>query len=184
MLHYKRGEQTVNNRRSYAVELVKSLKMGVFGERSPPNTPFFGVSFTKLRMSKIVYNACVLCIFVPQGGEFGPVINPDSAGKQRTQMVKATALAGRELIHKTSLDDEFKDLSAFMILALQAIFDTIDPSVLAWEKRGYWVKADQFRMEWSWTQKLSQEMHKFWLADDWPSVVQTAVKVLQKLGDV
>ena len=114
----------------------------------------------------------------------GRVINPESAGKQRTQMVKATALAGRELIHKTSLDDELEDLAAFMILALQAIFDTIDPSVLAWEKRGYWVKADQFRMEWSWTQKLSQEMHKFWLADDWPSVVQTAVKVLQKLGDV
>jgi hypothetical protein len=114
----------------------------------------------------------------------GRVINPESAGKQRTQMVKATALAGRELIHKTALDDEFKDLTAFMILAMQAIYDTIDPSVLAWEKRGYWVKADQFRMEWSWTQKLSQEMHKFWLAGDWPSVVQTAVKVLQKLGDV
>jgi hypothetical protein len=114
----------------------------------------------------------------------GRVINPESAGKQRTQMVKATALAGRELIHKTQLDDEFLDLAAFMILALNAIFESIDPSVQAWEKRGYWVKADQFRMEWSWTQKLSKEMYSHWQAEDWPSVVQTAVKVLQKLGDV
>ena len=114
----------------------------------------------------------------------GRVINPDSAGKQRTQFVKATALAGRELIHKTQLDDEFLDLAAFLIMALEAIFDSIDPSVQAWEKRGYWVKADQFRMEWSWTQKLSKEMYTYWLAKDWPSVVQVAVKVLQKLGDV
>jgi hypothetical protein len=112
------------------------------------------------------------------------VINPDSAGKQRTQFVKATALAGRELIHKTQLDDEFLDLAAFMIIALEAIFDSIDPSVEAWEKRGYWVKADQFRMEWSWTQKLSKEMYAYWLAKDWPSVVQIAVKVLQRLGDI
>jgi hypothetical protein len=114
----------------------------------------------------------------------GRVINPDSAGKQRTQLVKATALAGRELIRKTQLDDEFLDLTAFMILALDAIFDSIDPSVLAWEKRGYWVKADQFRMEWSWSQMLSREMYNSWLAKDWPSLVQTAVKVVQKLGDV
>ena len=114
----------------------------------------------------------------------GRVINPDSAGKQRTQLVKATALAGRELIHKTQLDDEFLDLAAFMIIALNTIFDSIDPSVQAWEKRGYWVKADQFRMEWTWTQKLSKEMYDNWQAKDWPSVVQAAVKVLQKLDDV
>jgi hypothetical protein len=112
------------------------------------------------------------------------VINPDSAGKQRTQFVKATALAGRELIHKTELDDEFLDLAAFMILALKAIYDSIDPSVLAWEKRGYWVKADQFRMEWTWTDKLGKEMYQNWQVKDWPAIVQTAVKVLQKVGDV
>ena len=114
----------------------------------------------------------------------GRVINPESAGKQRTQIVKATALAGRELIHKSQFDDEFLDLAAFMIIALEAISDSIDPSVQAWEKRGYWVKADQFRMEWSWAQKLSREMYNYWLAKDWSSVVQTAVKVLQKLGDI
>ena len=114
----------------------------------------------------------------------GRVINPDSAGKQRTQMVKATVLAGRELIRKSQPDNEFLDLAAFMIMALEAIFDTIDPSVQAWEKRGYWVKADQFRMEWSWTQSLSKDMYRFLLVKDWASLVQTSVKVLQKLGNV
>jgi hypothetical protein len=100
------------------------------------------------------------------------------------QFIKATALAGRELVRKTELDDEFLDLAAFMIIALDAIFESIDPSVEAWEKRGYWVKADQFRMEWAWTQKLGKEMLGCWQANDWPALVQTAVKVLQKLEDV
>ena len=34
----------------------------------------------------------------------------------------------------------------------------IDSSVAAWEKRGYWVKADRFRMEWAWAGSLAEKM--------------------------
>jgi hypothetical protein len=40
-----------------------------------------------------------------------------------------------------------KDLVAFIVLSLQEINNTIDSSVEAWEKRGYWIKADRFRMD-------------------------------------
>ena len=115
------------------------------------------------------------------------VINPDSAGKQRTQLVRGTALALRELVrssHKSEPDLETHDLAAFIALSLQAISVTIDPSVDAWEKRGYWVKADHFRMEWAWTTKLSRAMRDALLVEDWPSVMLTGAQISQKLGNI
>jgi hypothetical protein len=70
-----------------------------------------------------------------------PIINPESAGKERTQLSKAIVLAVRELAKQTDITNEAKDLAAFIALSLKSISDGIDVSVAAWEKRGYWVKA-------------------------------------------
>ncbi|MFN2236946.1 MAG: hypothetical protein ACK2U1_22175, partial [Anaerolineales bacterium] len=88
------------------------------------------------------------------------VINPDSAGKQRNKLVRLTALTVRELLHQSEPNDETRDMAIFIILSLDSIADSIDPSVEAWEKRGYWVKADRFRMEWTWAKKMADEMRK------------------------
>ena len=73
------------------------------------------------------------------------VINPESAGKDRTRLTKAIVLALRELAKQKDVTAETKDLAAFISLALKTISEGIDASVLAWEKRDYWVKADKFR---------------------------------------
>lgn len=115
------------------------------------------------------------------------VINTDSAGKQRTQLVRATALALRELVRssrKPEPDEEVRDLAAFISLSLQAISATIDPSVEAWEKRGYWVKADHFRMEWAWTTKLSRTIREGLLAEDWQTVMLTGAQISERLGNL
>lgn len=112
------------------------------------------------------------------------VINPESAGKERTQLTRAVVLALRELIHKTDVDQETRDLAAFIALALATIAATIDDSVAAWEKRDYWVKADRFRMEWAWSERLGKAMRNALLNDDWPGVAQTSAQVMQKLKDV
>jgi hypothetical protein len=115
------------------------------------------------------------------------VINPDSVGKRRTQLVRATALALRELVRssrQSEPDNETRDLVAFISLSIQAISETIDPSVEAWEKRGYWVKADHFRMEWAWTTKLSRVMREALFAEDWATVMLTGVQISQKLGNI
>ncbi|RJP49310.1 MAG: hypothetical protein C4586_07630, partial [Anaerolineaceae bacterium] len=78
------------------------------------------------------------------------VINPDSVGKERTRLTKSIVLCIRELAKQAEVTSETKDQAAFIALALQAIADGIDVSVVAWEKRDYWVKADKFRMEWMW----------------------------------
>jgi hypothetical protein len=112
------------------------------------------------------------------------IINPESAGKERTQLTRAVVLALRELIQKTSVDDQTRDLAAFIALALASIYETIDISVAAWEKRGYWVKADRFRMEWIWTQSLGGALRTALLAEDWATVAGVSAQVMQKLKEV
>ena len=104
------------------------------------------------------------------------IINTDSTGKQRTQLSKAVAIAVRELSKQTDFGDEARDLAAFMALALQSIHAGIDSSVAAWEKRGYWVKADRFRMEWAWAGPTADGLRAAVLAGDWAAIAQLSVK--------
>ncbi len=112
------------------------------------------------------------------------VINPNGVGKTRNRLVKAVVIALRELMSQTDADANTQDLAAFIALSLDEIADTIDPSVAAWEKRGYWVKADRFRMEWVWTRKLGKEMRAALIDEDWSIVAVTSAQVAQKLGTV
>jgi hypothetical protein len=113
-----------------------------------------------------------------------PIINPESAGKERTQLTKAIVLAVRELAKQTDVTNEAKDLAAFIALALKSISEGIDVSVAAWEKRGYWVKADRFRMEWLWTGQYAEKMKAAVLADDWAAVAMLMPQIAQKFSKV
>ena len=112
------------------------------------------------------------------------VINPDSAGKERARLTKAVVLAVRELAKQSQVTQETKDLAAFIALALQMISKGIDASVLAWEKRDYWVKADKFRMEWMWAGQFAQKMRTAVLADDWATIAMLMPQIAQKLSKI
>jgi hypothetical protein len=112
------------------------------------------------------------------------LINPDSAGKDRTRLSKAIVLAVRELAKQTQVTGETKDLAAFIALALQTISEGIDASVAAWEKRDYWVKADRFRMEWIWAGLVADKMKAAVLADDWGTIAMLMPQIAQKLGKI
>jgi len=112
------------------------------------------------------------------------VINPDSAGKERTRLTKAIVIAIRKLAKQTDPGEEARDLAAFIALALQAIAEGIDVSVAAWEKRDYWVKADRFRMDWAWAGQLGEKMKTAVLEDDWASVAMLSAQIAEKLSKV
>jgi len=112
------------------------------------------------------------------------IVNTNTPGKTRTQLSKFTVMAIRELMKQKQFSENTKDLVAFIVLSLKAISDTIDPSVEAWEKRGYWIKADRFRMEWNWTGAISDELKNALLADDWALVAQLTGKVAEQLSNV
>lgn len=112
------------------------------------------------------------------------IVNISTPAKTRAQLSKMTLLAIRELMKQTDLDENTKDLVAFIVLSLKAINETIDTSVVAWEKRGYWIKADRFRMDWSWTDSASEELKKALLSDDWELVAKLAVKIAGQFSNI
>jgi hypothetical protein len=112
------------------------------------------------------------------------VINTEGAGKDRNRLVKGIVIATRELMKQTEPDSHSYDLVAFISLALGEISSNIDVSVAAWEKRGYWVKADHFRMEWAWSAKASEDLRKALLKGDWGLIALTVASTAQKFSTI
>jgi len=110
------------------------------------------------------------------------VYNPDSAGKDRTRLSKSIVIALRELMKQSEPNEQTRDLTAFVALALEEISNNIDTSVEAWEKRGYWVKADKFRLDWEWSGKYANNLRNALLKEDWGAVAMTSVQIGQKFN--
>ena len=112
------------------------------------------------------------------------VINTETAGKERNRLVKGMAIAIRELFSHPEVDENSLDIAAYIALSLEAIDKTIEPTVVPWEKRDYWVKADRFRSEWSWAGRYSGEMRQAVTSRDWQNIGDIAVKVAEKISKV
>jgi len=119
-----------------------------------------------------------------RSGRLSRIIKTGSASKDRILLEKGIVLAIRELTIKSGMDATTRDLLAYIALSLRDIGETIDASVTAWEKRGYWVKADRYRMEWIWASNLGEEMKQAILSEDWESVVRITAQVTQKMSKV
>jgi hypothetical protein len=112
------------------------------------------------------------------------VVNPDGVGKQRDRLLKCVALALRQLAARSTVDEETRDLVAFMALALNEIHANIDTTCQAWEKRDYWLKADQFRRDWAWAGKTADKLERVVLGDQWQNLgelVPVLAKSLEKV---
>ena len=114
----------------------------------------------------------------------GRIIKTGSAGKDRLLLEKGIVIAIRELSKQTSTDNTTRDLVAYIAISLIAIGNTIDESVSAWEKRGYWVKADKYRMEWSWSTRMGEDLKNAVIKDDWGNIAQITAQVTQKMSKV
>ena len=112
------------------------------------------------------------------------VINSESAGKDRTRLTKVVVIAIRELLRQKEPGDLSRDLIACILMSLDGIYETVDASVEAWEKRGYWLKADRFRMDWQWTKLLADQMRPLVLAENYGELIPLMVQVLQALDNV
>ncbi len=85
---------------------------------------------------------------------------------------------------QTSPDEKTRDLAAYLVLALEAICETVEVSVAAWEKRGYWIKADRFRMDWLWCETYAGQLRKALANQDWAAVAQVSVQIAGKLNHI
>lgn len=112
------------------------------------------------------------------------IIHTEGAGKERPRLLKSIALALRELSKQPSLNDQARDLLAYLVFALEALSAGIEESVIAWEKRGYWLKADRFRLEWRWTGDLAARLREALLQENWPEVSHLVAQIAEKVGHI
>lgn len=112
------------------------------------------------------------------------VINTDSTGKQRSGLMRTIAELLRHLSQKQEIDDDAKDMAAHLALCLREIDIGIDTSASAWEKRDYWMKADELRNRWSWTGSMAAQIERVVIEARWNDLPMMMVKLMPHFSDI
>src|SRR6185295_3277858 len=122
--------------------------------------------------------------YFTEGDCMSRVVKVDGPGKLRNQMMRTGAEVLRLLSQKTELDDEARDMAAMLIYCLTAIDAGIDESALAWEKRDYWVKAEQFRSRWAWAGRFGAELRSVVLSENWDQLPPLLARLFPNFTDI
>ena len=77
-----------------------------------------------------------------------------------------------------------KDLIALIVYSLRGIAAGVDQSASAWEKRDYFVKADKFRMEWSWAEKYANKLEVMLRGQLWGDLPMALAELAPKFSDI
>jgi len=78
------------------------------------------------------------------------IVGTSSSAGERRRLLKEVARVFAHHVSAQPSATEEADLLAYLALLLDRISATVDRSAGAWEKRGYWVKADRLRQDWDW----------------------------------
>lgn len=114
----------------------------------------------------------------------GRVINTDSNGKRRNQLMRTGAEILRRLSQKPDLDDEVRDMVAMLVFLLREIDEGIEASAGAWEKRDYWMKAEELRQRWAWPGRSADQLQAIVFSGDWNLLPPMIVKLLPYFNDI
>lgn len=114
----------------------------------------------------------------------GRVINTDSTGKQRSGALRTIAELLRRMSQKPDIDDDAKDMMAHLVLCLREIDEGIDSSASAWEKRDYWMKADELRTRWAWAGALAAQLERIIIEERWNDLPTALVKLMPHVSDI
>lgn len=112
------------------------------------------------------------------------IIKTSTPGKERDHLSKAIVITIRKFMRQASPNDETNDMVAFIILALNEISAGIDQSVVAWEKRGYWVKADKYRLEWQWAGSMAEKLRQDFDVQNWPNIATLLLAIMEKFSSI
>lgn len=115
----------------------------------------------------------------------GRVINTNSPGKRRNYAMRTIAEILRLLGQRQGIiDDEVKDMVAMIIFSLREIDSGVLESIEAWEKRGYWKKADKFQTEWMWAGQMAKRIEAMLREDNWEQLPDVMVKLIPHFSDI
>jgi hypothetical protein len=103
---------------------------------------------------------------------------------QRNRLRRTIAEILRRLSAKKAIDAEAKDMVAFVVAALRGIDDLNEKSCAAWEKRDYYVKADQFRREWAWVAPTAERLEDLIVTAEWSLLPTELAGLAARFADV
>ncbi|MGQ9888560.1 MAG: hypothetical protein ACUVSX_08735 [Aggregatilineales bacterium] len=112
------------------------------------------------------------------------VINTDSTGKRRSQLMRTVAETLRRLSQKNTVDDDTRDMVALLVFCLRDIEAGIEQSAQVWEKRDYWMKAEEFRERWRWAGLMAAELQELVFADNWGHLPNAIARLLPYVSDI
>jgi len=103
---------------------------------------------------------------------------------QRNRLRRTIAEILRRLGSKSSIDAETKDMIAFIVIALRLMNESIEQSCVAWEKRDYYLKADQFRREWTWLTPTADRLEDLIVTEEWSLLPTEMAGLAARFSDV
>lgn len=112
------------------------------------------------------------------------VIGTQGPGRERRRLRRTIAEALRHLAQKPSVDDEARDLVALIVFCLRGIEDTVEQATEAWEKRNYYLRADQFRAEWAWAVKVADRLTQSLREEHWDELPPMLAQLHDHLADI
>jgi hypothetical protein len=112
------------------------------------------------------------------------VLNTNDPGKIRNQLMRTVAELLRHLSQKKELDDEAKDMAAMLVYCLRDIDEGIEASAAAWEKRDYWIKAEQLRQRWVWTGNASASVENVIRNQSWETLPTVMAGLFEHFADI
>lgn len=112
------------------------------------------------------------------------VINTNSPGKVRHYHLRTIAEIMKKLAAKSTIDVESKDMVSQIVFSLRDIFQSVEVSATAWEKRGYWMKADRFLREWDWSQEIAANLEDVIRNDAWDLLPQLLVDLVPYTSEI
>ena len=112
------------------------------------------------------------------------VINTNSPGKRRKAHMRTIAEILRHLSQQREVDQQTHDMVAMLVFCLRAIDDTVEESVRAWEKRGYWKKADDFQQKWWWSTLMANTIEELLRTESWDDLPETMIKLYPHCADI
>ena len=95
------------------------------------------------------------------------VINTNTPGKRRGDLMRTVAEIQRRLLQKSSVDGGVKDMLAMVVFCLREVSATVQETSNVWDERGYWKKAAEFEMEWEWANEMTAEIETILHREDW-----------------
>ncbi len=118
------------------------------------------------------------------GDYMSRVINVNNPTKIRNQHRRTIAEILRRLSQKPEIDAEAKDMAAMTVYLLREIDSGVKQSIIAWEKRGYWMKAERFLRQWTWTAEFAANIEDVIRHDAWDLLPELLAELFGQFADI